>query len=104
MIIKFIQLTRFDEVFLHELFKNKFKFFIRLIMMKNFEKSKLNSILQTLYLKMFNIVKVIKLFEIKCKKHYIINIKRVIKDDEIRRLKREGFILLLDLNYDIQFI
>ena len=53
---------------------------------------------------MFNIVKVIELFEIKYKKYYIINVKRVIKDDKARRLKKESFILLLDLNYDIQFI
>ena len=50
---------------------------------------------------MFNIVKIIKLFKIKCKKHYIMNVKRITKDDKARRLKRGGFILLLDLNYDI---
>ena len=103
IIIKFIQLTRFDGVFLHELFKDKFKFFTRLIMMKDFEKSKLDLILQTSYFKMFDIVKIIELPEIECKKHYIINVKRVIKDDKTRRLKRKGFILLLNLNYDIQF-
>ena len=89
---------------MHEFFKNKFKFFTRLIIMKDFEKSKLNLMLQTLYLKMFNIVKIIELLEIECKKHYIINIKRIAKDDKARRLKRKNFILLLNLNYDIQFI
>ena len=53
---------------------------------------------------MFDIVKIIELFEIEYKKHYIINVKRVIKDDEARRLKRGGFILLLNLNYNIQFM
>ena len=53
---------------------------------------------------MFNIVKIIKLFKIECKKHYIINIKRIIKDNKAKRLKRKSFILLLNLNYDIQFI
>ena len=53
---------------------------------------------------MFDIIKVIELSEIKCKKHYIMNIKRVAKDDEARRLKKRGSILLLNLNYDIQFI
>ena len=57
-----------------------------------------------LYFKIFNIVKVIKLFEIEYKKHYIINIKRIIKNNKARRLKRRDFILLLNLNYDIQFI
>ena len=49
-------------------------------------------------------MKVINLSEIECKKYYIMNIKRVVKDDEARRLKKKGFILLLNLNYDIQFI
>ena len=49
-------------------------------------------------------MKIVKLFEIECKKHYIINVKRVAKDNEAKRLKREDFILLLDLNYDIQFM
>ena len=53
---------------------------------------------------MFNIVKIVDLFEIKCKKYYIMNVKRDIKDDETRRLKKRGLILLLNLNYDIQFI
>ena len=53
---------------------------------------------------MFNIIKIIKLFEIKCKKHYIINVKQIAKDDKARRLKKENFILLLNLNYNIQFI
>ena len=104
MTIKFTQLTHLNEIFLHKLFKDKFKFFTRLIMIKNFEKSKLNSILQTLYFKIFNIVKIVELFEIECKKHYIMNVKRIAKDDKARRLKKEGFILLLDLNYDIQFM
>ena len=53
---------------------------------------------------MFNIVKIVELFKIKYKKHYIINVKRIAKDDEARRLKKKSFILLLNLNYDIQFI
>ena len=104
MIIKFIQLTRLDGIFLHELFKDKFKFFTRLIIIQDFEKPKSDLMLQTLYLKMSDIVKVIELFGIEGKKHYIINVKRIAKDDKARRLKREDFILLLDLNYDIQFM
>ena len=44
---------------------------------------------------MFNIIKVIELFEVEYKKHYIINVKRVIKNDKARRLKKGDFILLL---------
>ena len=46
-------------------------------------------------------MKIVNLSEIEYKKHYIINIKRIIKDNKTRRLKREDFILLLDLNYNI---
>ena len=38
---------------------------------------------------MFDIIKIINLFEIKCKKYYIINVKRVAKDNETRRLKKK---------------
>ena len=31
------------------------------------------------------------------------NVKRIVKD-KTKRLKRESFILLLDLNYNIQFM
>ena len=94
-------MTRFAGIFLHELFKDKCKLFTRLIMIKDFEKPKLDSILQTSYFKMSDIIKVVELPEIEYKKHYIINVKRVVKDDETRRLKKKSFILLLDLNYDI---
>ena len=53
---------------------------------------------------MFDIVKIVNLFEIECKKYYIMNVKRVIKDDKAKRLKKKDSILLLNLNYDIQFI
>ena len=36
---------------------------------------------------MFNIVKIVKLFEIEYKKHYIMSIERVAKDDKARHLK-----------------
>ena len=49
-------------------------------------------------------MKIVKLFEIKCKRHYIIYVKRIAKDDETRRLKKKDFILLLNLNYNIQFM
>ena len=75
-----------------------------MIIIKDFKKPKLNSMLQTLYLKMFNIIKIIKLFKIKCKKHYIMHIKRITKNDKTKRLKKRTFILLLNLNYNIQFI
>ena len=71
--------------------KNKFKLFTRLIIIKVLKNSKFDLILQTLFFKMFNIIKIINLFEIKYKNYYIINIKRVAKDNKVKRLKKKLF-------------
>ena len=104
VIIKSSELTRLEKMFLHKFFKNKLRLFARVIMIKNFDQPKLDSIFQTPYLKLIDIEKIINLSNIEYKKHYVLNIKRIAKEKKGKRLKKKGQILLLDLNYNIQFI
>ena len=73
-------------------------------MVEDFAKPKLDNVLQTPYLKLSSTVNVVGLPGIGCRKHYVMHVKRVAKDDGGTRLERGGQILLLDLNYDIQYM
>ena len=79
--------------------------FACIILIKKFSELKMNNILQASLLKLLKKKIIVKLFEMRNKKHYILHVKHFIKKNEIdKHLKWEDQLLLLNCNYDIQFM
>lgn len=91
-------------MFLHELSRGKPRLFAHVTMVEDFDQPKLDPVLQAPYLKLAGTKNIVGLPSIGCTKHYILNVKRVAKDEGGKRLERGGQILLLYVNYNIQFL
>ena len=73
--------------------------------MKNFKKIKLDFIFKVFYQKLFTITNIIKFLDIDIKKHYVLQINRIKRNNDIKKnLEKDEHALLLYYNYDIQFI
>ena len=102
VIIRNVVMIRIDNVFLYELSKRRVRLFMKMIMIKNFKEIKFDLIFRMFYQKLFTITNIIELLNIDIKKHYILQINRIKRNDNIKKkFERNKHALLLYCNYDI---
>ena len=98
-------LARVDGVFLHELSKGHVRLFTRVTMVEDFEQPKLDPVLKVAYQKLSKTVDIVGLPGIGVKKHFVLPVGRKGRSDGTKgALERGGVGLLLNCNYDIQFM
>ena len=107
-------LKRLNNIFVHEFFKNQRKFFILINLIKNYKRNSQNHVLDLLYKKFTNEKRIMNLFEINAKKHYILQMKRLNNVEYTTKktknlnnfslLRRENENLLLNIAFNIQFL
>lgn len=98
-------LARVDGVFLHELSRDSIRLFVRVFMVEDFKEPKLDPVLKVAYQKLSDTADIVGLPGIGVRKHYVLPVARKARKDGTKGgLERGGLGLLLNCNYDIQFM
>lgn len=98
---------RVDGAFLHQLSPRKTRLFVRITRVENFESEKHDPVIKAPLLKLGKTaaVEIIGLSGIGAKKHFLLQVKRQVREDGSKRgLIRGGNGLLLYWNHEIQFM